>query len=67
MHPAIAWNGSAKLKKPACAVERNLISGLLVSFRKDWPRRQEAMKTAGSENQNRWATVRSKRGTGTEG
>jgi hypothetical protein len=41
----------------------NLITGLLVSFRTDWPRRQEAMKTAGSENQNRCATMRSKPST----
>jgi hypothetical protein len=31
---------------------------LLVSFRIDWRRRREAMKTAGNEDQNRWATMR---------
>jgi hypothetical protein len=43
----------------------NLITGLLVSFRTHWPRREEAMKTAGSETQNRYATMRGKPSTWT--
>jgi hypothetical protein len=37
----------------------NLITRLLVGFRTDWPRCEEAMKTAGRETQNRYAIVRS--------
>jgi hypothetical protein len=34
-----------------------LTTVLLVSFRADWLRREEAMKTAERENRNRWADM----------
>ena len=40
-----------------------LITGLLVGFRTDWPRRKQAMKTAGRGTQNGYATVRSQPST----
>jgi hypothetical protein len=40
---------------------------LLVGLRTDWLRRQEAMKTAGRENQKRYTDVVASRVCGTEG
>jgi hypothetical protein len=40
-----------------------LITELLVGFRTDWPRREQAMKTAGRGTQNCYATVRSQPST----
>jgi hypothetical protein len=44
-----------------------LTTVLLVSFRADWLRREEAMKTAGRENRNCWAAVFSIRVDGPAG
>jgi hypothetical protein len=40
---------------------------LLVGLRIDWLRREEAMKTAGKENQKRYRTFVASRDQGTEG
>jgi hypothetical protein len=42
-------------------------TGLLVGFRTDWPRRQEAMKTAGRENPNHGVALPRNRAHGAVG